>query len=103
MDEKNKTVEQQILDSDLVNKLRNEFGEEGEDFAKMFIAASIEDKLMTLILFGWKCITRAGQMEMIALEIALKELMKVAPRDTSILLRVLSDGFKRIIEEENEH
>ena len=97
-----KTVEEQIRDSELINKVKNDLGEEAAEAAQIFTTMDKDEKDLTLFGVGLKSVCGA-EISDILIATTLMKLMMMKDKDlTKTFLRTLLAIFSKKIREEVE-
>ena len=95
----NKTVEEQIADSEIIEKLRKQGGEEAVEFGKFFINLDKEEKDLALIAMGLQIHLCFDKIMTQAFLCALLNTKKSCPEEYDILKRCIMMGFFKKAEE----
>ena len=99
MAQNEKTVEQQILESDFTNEFKK-LGEVGEKFAHHFNKLDDFHQQCIVLLMGAKIHFNLDPLEMMALSIALPRLHEADAQSTEILVQLILRGLRNINDSE---
>ena len=102
MSEREKSVEQQIKDADLVNKVRRDLGEEAAEAARLFTDMDDDEKDVTIFGVGLKAVFGANIVDILTATMLLKIMMKKDKELTKAFIASMNVIFGKKIKEEME-
>ncbi len=88
---------QSVLDEELLAKLRQRIGEEGEEFGREFLGLTDGAQIVLLAVMGLSCILKLDTKNRLLLAMPLTLWMKKEPELTCMFLTAIIESVKDVI------
>ena len=100
MAQEEKTVEQQIAESELINNLKKHIGEGGEEIARDFISLDRRRQMIIMLYLSIRSVAPLDSLEATVLQISIQQLAKKAPEDFDAFCAVVVKGIGEKLKKE---